>query len=61
MCARSAHGVIVSSNQHAGTPSHAAAELAWGLVLAAMRRIPQQMPAATRSGTPRAMAWRWSR
>lgn len=37
------HGVIVSSNQHTGTPSYAAAELAWGLVLAAMRRIPQQM------------------
>jgi D-3-phosphoglycerate dehydrogenase len=37
------HGVIVSSNQHTDTPSYAAAELAWGLVLAAMRRIPQQM------------------
>jgi D-3-phosphoglycerate dehydrogenase len=39
------HGVIVSSSQHAGTPSYAAAELTWGLVLAAMRRIPQQMEA----------------
>jgi len=38
-------GVIVSSSQHAGTPSHAAAELTWGLVLAAMRQIPQQMNA----------------
>jgi D-3-phosphoglycerate dehydrogenase len=38
-------GVIVSSGQHAGTPSYAAAELTWGLVLAAMRRIPQQMNA----------------
>jgi D-3-phosphoglycerate dehydrogenase len=37
------HGVIVSSDQHAGTPSYAAAELTWGLVLAAMRQIPQQM------------------
>ncbi len=36
-----AHGVILSSNQHAGTPSYAAAELTWGLVLAGMRRIPQ--------------------
>ncbi len=36
-------GVIVSSSQHAGTPSYAAAELTWGLVLAAMREIPQQM------------------
>src|SRR5712664_3867634 len=38
-------GVIVSSNLHAGTPSYAAAELTWGLVLAAMRQIPQQMAA----------------
>ena len=30
-------GIIVSSSQHAGTPSYAAAELTWGLVLAAMR------------------------
>jgi D-3-phosphoglycerate dehydrogenase len=36
-------GVIVSSSQHPGTPSFAAAELTWGLVLAAMRQIPQQM------------------
>ena len=35
-------GVIVSSDQHAGTPSYAAAELTWGLVIAAMRQIPQQ-------------------
>jgi len=37
------HGVIVSSSQHPGTPSYATAELTWGLVLAAMRQIPQQM------------------
>jgi D-3-phosphoglycerate dehydrogenase len=36
-------GIVVSSNQHAGTPSYAAAELTWGLVLAAMRQIPRQM------------------
>jgi len=42
-------GVIVSSGQHADTPSYAAAELTWGLVLAAMRGIPQQM-AALQSG-----------
>ncbi|PCE28030.1 3-phosphoglycerate dehydrogenase [Paraburkholderia acidicola] len=40
-----ARGVIVSSNQHAGSPSYAAAELTWGLVIAAMRQIPQQMQA----------------
>jgi D-3-phosphoglycerate dehydrogenase len=38
-------GVIVSSNMHSDTPSYAAAELTWGLVLAAMRQIPQQMAA----------------
>ena len=38
-------GVIVSSDQHAGTPSYAAAELTFGLILAAARRIPQQMAA----------------
>lgn len=36
-------GVVVSSSQHPGTPSFAAAELTWGLVLAGMRQIPQQM------------------
>jgi D-3-phosphoglycerate dehydrogenase len=38
-------GIVVSSSQHADTPSYAAAELTWGLVLAAMRAIPQQMAA----------------
>ncbi len=36
-------GVVVSSSQHAGTPCYAAAELTWGLILAATRQIPQQM------------------
>jgi D-3-phosphoglycerate dehydrogenase len=43
-------GVIVSSDMHAGTPSYAAAELTWALVLAAMRQIPQQT-AALKAGT----------
>jgi D-3-phosphoglycerate dehydrogenase len=38
-------GIIVSSNMHAGTPSYAAAELTWGLILSALRQIPQQMAA----------------
>jgi D-3-phosphoglycerate dehydrogenase len=38
-------GIIVCSSQHTDTPSYAAAELTWGLVLAAMRAIPQQMAA----------------
>ncbi|MBO0751884.1 MAG: D-2-hydroxyacid dehydrogenase family protein [Bradyrhizobiaceae bacterium] len=36
-------GVVVSSSMHADTPSFAAAELTFGLILAAMRQIPQQM------------------
>ena len=36
-------GIIVSSDMHAGTPSYATAELTFGLILAAMRQIPQQM------------------
>ena len=36
-------GVVVSSNQHAGTPSYATAELTWGLILSAFRQIPEQM------------------
>ncbi len=40
-------GVVVSSSQHPGTPSYAAAELTWALVLAAMRQVPQQMAALT--------------
>ena len=36
-------GIVVSSSQHAGTPSYATAELTFALILAAMRKIPQQM------------------
>jgi D-3-phosphoglycerate dehydrogenase len=43
-------GIVVSSDLHAGSPSFAAAELTWGLVLAAVRQIPQQV-AALRAGT----------
>ena len=41
-------GVIVSSNQHTDTPSYAAAELTWALVLAATRQIPAQVAALGR-------------
>jgi D-3-phosphoglycerate dehydrogenase / 2-oxoglutarate reductase len=43
-------GIIVSSSQHPGTPCYAAAELTWGLVLAAVRQIPAQM-ASLKAGT----------
>jgi D-3-phosphoglycerate dehydrogenase len=36
---------VVSSYQHPGSPSDAAAELTWALTLAAARMIPQQMAA----------------
>src|SRR5262252_2436024 len=39
------HGIVVCSNMHADSPSYAAAELTWGLILAAMRQIPQQAAA----------------
>jgi len=37
------NGVMLCSNMHANTPSYATAEHTWGLILAAMRQIPQQM------------------
>ncbi len=42
-------GVIVASYMMPGRPSYATAELCWGLIIAAMRRIPQEM-AALRAG-----------
>ena len=36
-------GILVSYGLHQGSRSMATAELSWGLVIAAMRRIPQQM------------------
>jgi D-3-phosphoglycerate dehydrogenase len=43
------HGVLLSSNMHAGSPSYATAELTWALVLAAMRELPKQV-ASLRAG-----------
>jgi D-3-phosphoglycerate dehydrogenase len=43
-------GIVVSSEMHADTPSYAAAELTWTLLLAAMRQLPQQV-AALKAGT----------
>lgn len=42
-------GITVCSNMHAGSPSYAAAELTWALVLASMRQIPRQV-ASLKSG-----------
>lgn len=43
------HGVVLCSNMGSDMPSYAAAELTFGLILSAMRQIPQQM-ASTRAG-----------
>lgn len=42
-------GIVVASDLHAATPSYAAAELTWALILASARRIPSQA-AALREG-----------
>ena len=49
VAACTAQGVLLASNMSAGMPSYAAAELTWGLILSAMRQIPQQM-ASLRAG-----------
>src|SRR5688572_23792240 len=38
-------GIVLCSDMHPGKPSFATAELTWGLVIAAMRRIPQEVAA----------------
>ena len=40
--------VLLCSNQHSDTPSYAAAELTFALILAALRQIPQQMASLQR-------------
>ncbi|MEP4030933.1 D-2-hydroxyacid dehydrogenase family protein [Roseibium polysiphoniae] len=37
------NGVLLCSNMHAGTPSYAAAELTWALIMCGMRQLPKQM------------------
>jgi D-3-phosphoglycerate dehydrogenase len=38
-------GVLLCSDMHPGRPSYATAELTWGLVIAAMRSMPQEVAA----------------
>jgi D-3-phosphoglycerate dehydrogenase / 2-oxoglutarate reductase len=38
-------GVVISSDMSPGQPSYATAELAWALILMAMRNLPQEMAA----------------
>lgn len=39
------HGVLLCTSLHPGQPSYATAELTWGLVISAMRHIPQEVAA----------------
>ena len=48
-------GITVCSDMHPGSPSYAAAELTWALVLASMRQIPRQV-ASLKSGNWQAAA-----
>ena len=43
-------GIVVCSDLHMGSPSYATAELTWGLILAAMRDIPQQVASMKAGG-----------
>ena len=45
-----ANGVLLCSNMHAGTPSFAAAELTWALIMAGMRQLPAQMASLKAGG-----------
>ena len=38
-------GILLCSDLHPGEPSYATAELAWGLMIASLRRIPQEVNA----------------
>lgn len=44
------HGVLLCSKQPAATPSYAAAELTWALIMAAMRQLPAQMASVKAGG-----------
>ncbi|MEM7693554.1 MAG: D-2-hydroxyacid dehydrogenase family protein [Pseudomonadota bacterium] len=43
VAALTAQNILLSSNMHAGTPSYAAAELTFALILASARQLPAQM------------------
>lgn len=62
VAACTARGIVFCSNKPAEAPNHAAAELTWALVLAAMRDLPGQMARAKaglwQSGVGRTLAGR---
>jgi D-3-phosphoglycerate dehydrogenase len=50
-------GIVLSPDQHPGRPSYATAELTWGLVIAAMRRIPQEVAALKAGRWQSSVGW----
>ena len=50
-------GIVLSSDMHPGKPSFATAELTWGLVIAAMRRIPQEVAALKAGRWQSSVGW----
>ena len=50
-------GIVVSSDLHADSPSYAAAELTFALILAAMRQVPQQVAALKRGVWQTGVGW----
>lgn len=50
-------GIVLCSDMHPGKPSYATAELTWGLVIAAMRRIPQEAAALKAGRWQSSVGW----
>lgn len=50
-------GIVLCSDMHPGKPSFATAELTWGLVIAAMRRIPQEVAALKAGRWQSSVGW----
>ena len=50
-------GILLCSDMHPGKPSYGTAELTWGLVIAAMRRIPQEVAALKAGRWQSSIGW----
>ncbi len=51
------HGIVLCSDMHPGKPSYGTAELTWGLVIGAMRRIPQEVAALKAGRWQSSVGW----
>src|SRR5687768_15307380 len=50
-------GIVLCSDMHPGKPSYGTAELTWGLVISAMRRIPQEVAALKAGRWQSSVGW----